>query len=206
MSRLNDKVSVIIPVTRPHKIHAVEESVYANAGIPLSQFEIIYIEDLDRIGCPKMIKHLVSKTQYDLVMFFMDDAFAEQDLIKNALIGMGDLLDEWGMIGFNDHFHLEEGVATAWIADKKLLEHLGGEFAHTGYRHCFWDNELVDRCREMGKYRWLKEASFIHDHPILKGVLPSQQDDEVYKLVYRPDVYYHDMRLYKRRKANGWKK
>jgi hypothetical protein len=173
------------------------------AGVPATHFEIIAVEDTDRIGCPKMIKKMVQMAQFDIVCFLGDDTEPEPAFLREALRVMKTFDGNWGMVGLNDQYHDGNMLATHWLAHKKLLKHLDGEFFHTGYQHCFCDRELHDRACEIRRYKWAKNAKIKHNHPII------QQDqslwDEDYKRVYSNKVQTDDKYLYQLRKQNGWK-
>jgi hypothetical protein len=89
------------------------------------------------------------------------------------------------------------------MASKKLLKHLDGEFFHTGYTHCFCDNELTQRCKGIKRYRFSEKSKIVHHHPIV------QQDDSLWdedlKRVYDAKVYDADRRLFNMRRTNKWK-
>jgi hypothetical protein len=191
-------ISIIIPIIRPDKAERCIEAAYINAGIPEDDYEIVTGEDIDRIGCPKMVARLVAETRYEMVMFLGDDTIPQPDFLKNALAAMQALPEGWGLVGLNDGHHDGNQLATHWLAHKKLLLPLGGEFFHTGYKHCFCDNELIDRCRAMGRYVWAENAGIKHDNPILDG----QEMDEDYQRVYDDENYMHDWRLYHRRRLD----
>jgi len=114
----------------------------------------------------------------------------------NALNVMDALPDGWGLVGLNDQVHKDGALATHWLADKRLLPLLDGEFFHTGYKHLFCDNELTDRCKRMNRFVWAEDAVIEHDHPVIKGELLS--DD--YKKIYSSSNVLSDMRLYHERK------
>ncbi len=201
-SNENQNISVIIPVIRPEKALALTESIYANAGIPRTCYEIVMEQDHDRIGCPKMVRRLVDRAKYDLVCFLGDDTIMQPDCLKNALDAMATLPDGWGLVGLNDGSGRK--MPTHWLATKALQQYVGGEFFHTGYTHCFCDRELWDRAEAMGRYVWAENAVVQHDHPMFKGGIP---DDPDLKRVYSPKVFEADQRLYWQRKAdrNGFK-
>jgi hypothetical protein len=69
---------------------------------------------------------------------------------------------------------------------------LGGEFFHTEYQHTGCDNELTERCRQIGKYVWAEEARVFHNHPVLHGW---KNMDAVYDLVYSKEMVGHDRTL-----------
>lgn len=197
-----NEVSIIIPVIRPDKAERCKEAICKNSGVFRYQYEVIAEEDKERIGAPLMVKYLVDKTKYPTVMFLGDDTIPQVDFLKNALEAMNTFDDQWGLVGINDGFFFEDGIATHWLAHKNLLPILDGEFFHTGYRHQYCDLELTERCREMGRYLWCENSKLIHDHPVLQGKTTIGTDYEKSNL---PNNYYHDLRLFKRRKANGWK-
>jgi len=157
------KVSILIPFIRdPSK---TIEAIKANA--PSTQFEIVKEEDKERIGFPKMFNKLVKKAKYDLVMFIADDIIPQEGFFENALKAMDLLPDKWGMVGLNDQFHDGWKLATHWLISKKMIPLLGGEILHTGYWHCYCDQELLLRSRKLGRYIWAEDAKLFHDHPIL---------------------------------------
>jgi hypothetical protein len=196
------EVTIIIPVIRPDKAQRCLDSIYRNSGVWRYQYNVITEEDKDHIGAPLMVKNLVEKADSELVMFLGDDTIPQPAFLFNALKCMKYFREGWGLVGLNDGFFAENGTATHWLAHKKLLEILDGEFFHTGYRHCFCDVELTERCREINRYIWCEEAKIIHDHPMLKNKTLAGTD---YEKPYLRNNYYHDLRLFKRRKANGWK-
>lgn len=196
-----DKVSICIPVIRPESAKKCFESVHLNAGIARSDYEFVTEEDKDRIGCPKMLKRLVDRSQYPLVMFLGDDTLMLPNCLKNAIAAMQKLPDGWGLIGINDQTN-RPLLATHWLASKKLLPLLDGEFFHTGYMHTACDNELTDRCVEAGRYAWAVDAVIEHVHPMLRQTVPSDDD---YKRVYSLPIRDYDKRLYWHRKQSGWK-
>ena len=51
-----------------------------------------------------------------------------------------------------------------------MLRFLGGEFFHTGYRHCWCDNELCLRASELGRYIFCEKAYIYHDHVIADSI------------------------------------
>lgn len=194
-------VSIIIPVIREHKVLECISSIYDNAGIPASEYEILAETDTNRIGCPRMVKALVDKAASDWILFLGDDCLMLPGCVRNALGHVSELPDAWGMIGLNDQLHYGNKLATHWMAHKNLLSLLGGEFFYTGYRHCFCDQELMARCKELGRYIWAEDAVIQHDHPMARGESITGTD---YEWAYRTDNFYHDRRLFQRRLHNGW--
>lgn len=192
------KTSIIIPVIRPEKAQRCIAAIIENTG-PYDAYEILEEADVDRIGCPKMVKRLVEQSSGELVLFLGDDCIPQKDFLKNALKAMAELPDGWGLVGFNDN--TGRNLPTHWLADKRLLEHLGGEFFHTGYTHCFCDNELMLRAAELDRYVYANDATIEHDHAIIKG---EEIEDKDLKRVYSKEVYNKDRLLFSKRYNNNW--
>jgi len=195
-------ISIIIPVIRPEKAIRCCNAIRENSGIPDSLYEIITEEDKERIGAPHMIKKMVDSCQGELVCFLGDDTIPERGFLKNAIKAMESLPDGWGMVGFDDNIRIRGTYKAAahWLCDKKLLPFLDGEFFHTGYKHCWCDNELAIRASELGRYVFCKEAFVYHDHPIVD----IKNDDPDYRRVYSEDWLAHDIILFRQRRRNNW--
>jgi hypothetical protein len=137
-----------------------------------------------------MVKRLVDHTQHENVCFIGDDTLPNPGFLKHALDDMARLPDGWGLVGLNDRTGRD--LATHWVASKKLLPLIGGEFFHTGYWHCFCDVELQERCAFMGRYIYSRRAVVIHDHPWIK----QQPIEGDYKRVYSKEWLDHDRALF----------
>jgi len=196
-----DRVSIIIPYIRPVGMLLCKDAILSNSGVPKEQFEILTAFDEDRIGCPTMVKLMVERTHNDLVMFLGDDTVPQQDFLLNALKVMGTFPDGWGLVGLNDGVQNGKYLATHWLASKKLLPLIGGEFFHTGYWHCFCDNELTQRTAKLERYLWAVDAKIDHINPVIDKQLQMTED---YEKVYSPEWYYHDQVLFWKRKQNNW--
>ena len=204
-------VSIIIPVIRPEKAKRCIEAIRQNAGIPEVNreeyrswdpyFEIVTEEDKKRIGVTKMVKRLVEKSRGEMVCFIGDDCVPQKDFLKNALKAMAAIPDGWGMVSFNDNPNTTRSAAH-WLAHKKLLPYLDGEFFHTGYQHCFCDDELLIRCQEMNRYIYAYDAVIYHEH---SAVHKDVQPDESFKKVHSDEVYGRDHKLFLARMNNKWK-
>jgi len=200
------KASIIIPWIRKHKFERCVSIIEQTAGISKKNYEIVAEEDKDRIGCPLMVKRLVEQAKSDNICFLGDDALPKWGFLENALIEMAKFPDGYGLVGFYDAAGITmtgQDLATHWLASKKLLPDLGGEFFHTGYAHCFCDVELTERCREMGRYIYSKTAIVLHDHELLDGKTLTDPD---LKRVYSPEIFGADQELLKQRRANNWGK
>jgi len=192
-------VSIILPVIRPDRVWRCVVAIKANAGV--DDYEIVTDVDEERIGCPKMVKQLVAKSIGDLVCFLGDDTIPQPDFLLNALAAMQDLPDGWGLVGLNDEHQNGNKLATHWLADKRLLPLLDGEFFHTGYKHTRCDRELTIRCQQMGRYTWAKDAVIKHEHPVFGSAIV----DEDYERVYSEEYIEHDKWLFRRRSQNNWR-
>lgn len=182
-------ISIVIPVVRPEKAKNCIEAIKQNAGV--TDYEILSEVDENQIGCPEMVKRLVAKSRGEIVVFLGDDTVPKKDFLKNAIDKMASLPDGWGVVGLgdgnNNHAH--------WMASKKMLPYLEGEFFHTGYHHGYCDDELTDIAAEMGRYTEL-EGCLFHDHPVNGGEM-----DEHYTRAYKHEKKRHDLRLYLSRKV-----
>lgn len=202
-SKTSDKVSILIPYIREAGMKRCIEAIKENVGIPESQYEVLVEEDKDRIGCANKLKELVQRSKYDTVLFLGDDTVPQKDFLKNALESRERLPEKWGLVGLNDRYLDGRFVATHWLADKRLLtEVLDGEFFHTGYRHCFADNELATRCIAAGKYIFAVNAFVDHINPYTKKNRSLMDKD--YKWAYANENYMHDKWLFQKRKESNW--
>jgi hypothetical protein len=194
------KISVIIPIIRPDKARRCIDTLLVDTTF--QDFELVTEKDSKRIGCPKMVKRLTGQSQYELVCFLGDDTIPQAGMLYHALSDMESLPDGWGLVGIHDGLRrgFNTTLPTHWLAHKKLLPFLDNEFFHTGYYHCFCDNELQDRCEDLGRYRMSETARLIHDHPV-NNRTPTDPD---YRRVYGSANYIHDLLLYRKRKAHGW--
>ena len=194
------KTSIIVPVIRPDKAQRCIELAQKNAGIPAEDYEILYFVDHQRIGAPKMVKALTAIAKYDTVAFIGDDCLPQKDWLKNAQLAMEKFYRKWCLVGLNDETGRVD-LATHWLAHKRLLEHLDGEFFHTGYWHVCCDVELTERAKKISRFVYAEDAKVLHDHPLLKG---EETDDEDYKRVYSDEYLSHDRNLLKLRRDNNW--
>lgn len=180
-------VSIIIPVVRPQNMPALLEKIKANAGI--ADFEVIWQEDKERIGCPKMVKRLADQAKHDAVCFLGDDTDPQPEFLRYACRVMA-RYGVW-LVGMNDTVTRKP---THWLASKKMLD-ADGEFFHTGYLHNFCDDELRIRAERIGKYAWSPEAQVKHNHPAF-GTAESDAD---YERVLDKDNWRHDEELFRKR-------
>lgn len=195
------KVSIIIPVIRPEKAKRCIQACLENAGIPGTEFEILSEVDTNRIGVAKMVKQLTLKTRGEMVCFLGDDTIPQKDFLKNALKAMAAIPHGWGLVSFNDNPNTTRSAAH-WVAHKKLLPLLDGEFFHTGYKHCFCDDELLIRCQMLNRYIYAYDAVVYHEHPKVHKEVPS---DESYDKIHSDEWYKVDEELFHARSQNDWR-
>ncbi len=186
-------ISIIIPIIRPEGAEKCITAITKYAGD--IEYEIITAMDTNFIGCPKMVQHLVAKTQYDWVMFLGDDTIPQEGFLCKAVEKINDLPDRWGLVGLNDGVHDGEKTATHWMGHKKMLELTDGDFFHTGYVHQCCDNELTDIAREHGRYVWAEDAKITHNNALVNG-----DKDKFLEVAYSKKNSKRDKFLYLRRK------
>ncbi len=151
-------ISVLIPTIRPQNIPKILECL--KVACP-EGYEVIWEEDVDRIGAPKMLARLVARARHEWVAFIGDDTEPQPGCIEAALRHAREngLL----VVGLND---LQTLRGTHWVASKSLLDSLENrEFFYTGYIHNFCDDELRIRAERMGAYGWCEAAKIAHGHP-----------------------------------------
>jgi glycosyltransferase involved in cell wall biosynthesis len=181
-------VSICIPVVRPQNMDRLLESIKTNAGF--DDYEVVWEEDKERIGCPKKLKELVEKSRGELICFLGDDVDPQPDFLKVAvgLIKTSDRL----LIGMND---TQSHHSAHWLASKKLLPLIGGEFFHTGYFHNFCDDELRHRAQRLDKFFFATDSIVKHNHPVYGTAV---MDDD-YKRVLDKERWAHDQKLFMER-------
>lgn len=181
-------ISIIIPTIRPQNIPIILEHLKRACT---HEYEVLWEEDVERIGAPRMVKKLVDKSKYDWVVFIGDDTLPQDGCIDNALAYARK--NNLSVVGFND-MHGQKG--THWIAHKSILDSLeNGEFFFTGYIHNFCDDELRVRVEKLGKYGWCESAKIVHNHPAFTGENP----DATYKTQIDNANWNHDKQLFARR-------
>lgn len=183
-------ISILIPVCRKQNLDKVLAAVESACK---TEHEVIWLEDTERIGCPKMLKKLTDMAKYDWVCFMADDTYPRENSIDTAL-NLGIKEDMW-LVGMNHQVTQKPGH---WIANKKLLDHLENrEFFYTGYYHNFCEDELRNRACRLGKYLWCGDAIVDSHHPCYGTALM----DEIYEKILDKERYLHDQDIYFKRNA-----
>ncbi len=192
-------VSICIPTLgRSQKLARLLRLIQLNAEWP---HEVIVRWDevgLGRRGCPTVLAECVAASKYDFVCYLGNDVIPQPGFLRIAM----ECMAKWfpgmdGLVGLHDGYWLAGELATHWVASKKLLPMLGGEFFYHGYSHTCCDSELTERCRQANKYVWCEEARLHHDHPIHCGFQAGV--DEVYRLAYDPEMRKRDAELLRER-------
>lgn len=197
-------VSIIIPVIRKDKAERCIAAIRKNAGLPEDAYEILSEFDHEKIGCPKMVKRLTDKAKAPMICFLGDDTIPQENFLQNAVRAMRFMPEDpkdgvrWGLVSFNDNVNTSR-TAAHWLGHRRLLEHLGGEFFHTGYKHSFCDDELMIRAQQIGRYIYAYDAILQHDHPAV--VKDGLQDEH---RAAPNAAYQEDHALFQNRLQNKW--
>lgn len=193
------RISVVIPTLgREEKLERLLRLIKEHANYP--DYEVLVEHDSfeNRQGVPTLVKRLVDRSTGDWVMYLGNDCIPEPHFMMQAAIAMLKHFPEGdGLVALNDGYWHGE-LATHWLASKKLLPRIGGEFFHTGYHHTCCDNELTGRCRKLRKYVWGELAKVQHDHPVTRNF---QGIDPVYEIAYNQEHLDKDAALLDRRAA-----
>jgi hypothetical protein len=190
------KTTIIIPWIRENLIENVRELAIKNAGIPENEIDLQSVRNKPGYSVNKLFNEIVSKTKSDYVCFLADDTLPQPDYLKNALEAFKNGVK---FVMMNDGTNTDR--PGHFVFKRDLLPLLGGKLATEGYQHCYADNEIIDRTRELGVYKWCKEALVIHNHPMLNKEVPM---DEYYNKAYSQQVMNKDLALYVARKTSGW--
>jgi glycosyltransferase involved in cell wall biosynthesis len=192
-------VTICIPTLgREEKLQRLLDSIPATAEY--KNYDVLVERDSfeNRIGVPKLLHKMVANSKGEFIVFLGNDCIPKSGWLRRAMSAMRQSFQDMdGLVGFNDGY--SHGTETPhWLASKKLLLMLDGEFFHAGYHHVGCDNELVARCKKSGKYVWCEEAHVFHDHPLHTGMQEKDMDD-TYKLAWRSDLVLKDRELLKSR-------
>lgn len=181
-------ISIIIPTIRKENIPNLLEAIKGAISV---DHEVLWEEDIEKIGTPKMVKKLTDQAKYEWVVFLGDDTIPEKDSIDIIFKYANDkgLL----LVGFNDHHGKK---ATHWIANKKLLSFLeNDEFFFTGYIHNYCDDELRHRAEKLDTYGWCEEARITHNHPYFNSSISNVS----YEKQMNKENWNHDKNLFSKR-------
>lgn len=198
------RIAIVIPYLRGENLREVLETATGNAGLPAHHFDFFPGTEPDGVpkGMARMFNALVKDLTdgYDLVVYLADDTEPQPGWLIKGLNYMNQFEDSWGIVGFADG-RTKRDLPFHFLGHKKMLPHLGGKFLHEGYHHCYVDNELYERAKAIGRYKWAEDAVVLHHHPMLN---PSIATDEHYQRAYDQVKALEDHKLFERRKANNW--
>lgn len=181
-------ISVLVPTVRPKNIPRIEAAVMRED----LDAEFIWEEDVEHIGCPKMLKKLVEQAKGEYICFLGDDTDPQQGFLMEALVTMQE--KDALLVGFND---LHSKKPTHWLAKRELLDSLENrEFFYTGYHHNRCDVELEKRARDLGKYAWCEKAIVKHNHPTFKT---AETDEHYERGALNKEKWAKDIALFKQR-------
>lgn len=196
-----NRATVLMPTLDIAKAQQCCDLLISTAGIPTHEYRILTgMEGPDekQVGVPAMVKRLMGQADSDYLVYLGDDVVPSHNWLKMALESVNRFAGGIGIVGFNDGFIDGNAVATHWIAHRDMIGLLGGELFSTTYFHCYCDNELTDRAKEIGLYHWDQGIQMYHDNPVhtKKGQLTAKQQE-----AYLSGHYDDDRRTYWRRKV-----
>lgn len=211
-------VSIIIPVIRPRNMPGLIDAIHKNAGIPASQFEIIWEEDTDHIGCPKMVKRLQDRAKGENIVFLGDDTTPRPGFLSEGLRVMGMFPDGWGLVAFSSYRHrpplcpggygFDGGIVVAhFMVHRRMLDYLeNGEIFSVEYRHHEAARELWDICAEQGRALYAIDAYVRHDNQEIPSydadVIRVEENYHPWTAeTYSGESMRHDKAIYRRRRA-----
>lgn len=133
---------------------------------------------------------------WDILVNMSDDMRFTKKGFDLELIEQFDTLDLF--LHYPDGY-VNERLTTMSIMGREYFNRFGYVY-HPDYVSLWCDNEAHEQAIELGKYRYVNEKIFIHDHPAWTGATPDQQ------LIETQKYYRQDERTYKKRKACGFPK
>ena len=217
------KVSIIIPtykrtdrlVTCLEKI--AENTIYSNYEVLIGvdgvketydfikglESEKVKITFFDKHrGVAHVVSDLVNMAESEYVCFIGDDV----EVKPGWLIYAFSACEGKYLVGLNDGVWNGE-IANHWFAPKALKESFGGDFFHKGYHHVGMDNELTDKAKKIGAYKFGEMARIDHIHFIAgnssdkKRIAPK---DETYAEAWTDEWVVKDRALLATRKKNNY--
>lgn len=193
------RASIVIPIVRPEGANICMQACVKNAGIPMDEYEFICAEDVDRDGCPKMVKYLTENTNSDIVIFLGDDTIPEKDWLKEGLKVMDSFEDGWGLVKINDHQNTP--WAQHFMIHKRLIDKLTNkEIFSTQFWHSACDEWLYIQANRFNRFKYAEKSCIIHDHPT--GTIEAKKR---YGQVYSRQWQMHDKWVLEEFKNNGGK-
>ena len=165
---------------------SVEPDGYNRVGVPTIVEGLVY--EAERLGC-KYVTYLGDDTE-PLPGF----------LIYAHLACEGKYL-----VAYNDR--VTTGECQHWFSPINLKDQLGGFFFYKGYNHVGCDNELMEKAKRKGLFKFEEKALVDHVHYI-KAICSDKnkvaEEDECYKLAWNEESVKKDREVLKIRKTNNF--
>ena len=195
------QVSIIVPVIHKESAAICKAACERYSGN--FKIELLFEEDVDGIGCPKMVRKLVDKSRYENIMFIGDDTIPTEGFLDEAFAALQTDTNGRGVVFVHDGISENRIWHCHFLASKGILPYLGGEFFHTGYSHSFCDEELAARSAELGLYTYTQKSIVLHNHP---SILRDKEAyfNSSYGKAYLPERFLRDKILFGKRRANKW--
>lgn len=222
-----EKIAIIIPtMNRKERLLNCLTKIKENAYIPYEIFIGVdgneeYFNELNKIlkdeknvttilfekksTVPNLVEDLVDIAEeagFKYVSYLGDDT----EPLVGFLIHAYEACEGKNLVCYNDKIWNGE-VACHWFAPIELREKLGGFFFYRGYQHLGCDNELTQKAKKLGLYKFEQNAYVDHIH-CFKAICSEKdkvaEPDECYKLAWSPSNLEVDRKLLEIRQANNW--
>lgn len=184
-------ISICIPHTpdRRERLQETIDSIHENVTVP----HVICTYENDYEGWAKAVDNMLS-TVRGTALVIGSDVIVERGCVEE-LIKAYAWSDTAGVVEPYNELH-----------NGKLCQHPFGDsqlirrYLHTGYKHCFADNEMTERLKAANKYLYVPEAKIEHRH-FVNG---KAKMDKGYAFSLGSKDYDADRELFTKRKAAGF--
>lgn len=134
---------------------------------------------------------------WDILVNMSDDmVFTKEGFDLDIIEAFNGDYDQF--IHFPDGY-TDDRLCSMSIIGKDYYDRFGYVY-HPDYVSLWCDNESQDVAKDLGKYKFVNNNIFIHNHPAWTGAKPDQQ------LIETQKYYRQDQRTYNKRKACGFPK
>jgi len=168
-----------------------------------TQMSIVLFEK--KVGVPTIVEELIDLAKEHgctYCTYLGDDTEPLVGFLVHAYLACEDK----NLVCYNDKVWNGE-IACHWFAPIDLRDKLGGFFFHKGYHHLGCDNELTEKAKAKGLYKYEPKAYVDHIHCIVNVCSDKNkvaEVDDCYKLAWNDANCTADRELLARRKANNW--
>ena len=145
--------------------------------------------------------------QWDILVNVSDDQiFTKKDFDKDIVQSFASVTGEaytqydWDRFIHFPDWYVNDKLPTMAIMGRPYYNRFGYVY-HPDYISLWCDNEQMDVAKSMGKYFYVDNHIFRHEHPANVRGLPQ---DELLK--YNQSFYHYDGETYRKRKAAGFPK